>query len=377
MKTEREYIDGLRERLADGAADRLRNLYEGMRRDFFGYDEIIRQVMIASIAGQPFVLIGEPGYAKTQLMKTFFERMGLASADRMDGEARVSTNKYFHYLLHSFTMPDEILGVVDIKTFLKDSLFVRERLGAITHETVRAAFLDEVFSANSAILNTLLSIINEREFYEGGLARRSRLLIVCGASNRVPSEPELLAFFDRFPVRLYLSVDLEARAPGEKDYPLLKILDHGMRHQRRKLLDLNGVERGGEAAVLGEQASIDDFDALNQYLQYCYPSGMGGADASVFPEETREAFYDLVQRLSMSGYCGRLSPRLCVKLLTLAAASAILRSALEGGSLDAPPPIETRDLEVFKNIWQRADKDFIETHQRQVDQILERDGSGR
>jgi MoxR-like ATPase len=63
------------------------------------------------------------------------------------------------------------------------------------------AFLDEIFKANSAILNTLLSITNERLFYNLGQAFKVNLAFVVGASNETPDE-ELGALFDRFPIRV-------------------------------------------------------------------------------------------------------------------------------------------------------------------------------
>ena len=64
------------------------------------------------------------------------------------------------------------------------------------------AFLDEVFKANSAILNSLLTLLNEREFDNGSGRLRTPLLSVVGASNELPADDSLLAFFDRFLVRV-------------------------------------------------------------------------------------------------------------------------------------------------------------------------------
>lgn len=78
------------------------------------------------------------------------------------------------------------------------------------------AFLDEIFKANSAILNSLLTILNERKFDNGAGSRVScPLKCVIGASNELPDSQELDALLDRFLLRSYVTSGKELVASCE------------------------------------------------------------------------------------------------------------------------------------------------------------------
>ena len=68
----------------------------------------------------------------------------------------------------------------------------------------RIAFLDEVFPGSSAILNTLLTLINERMFYNGPEKQPAALHTLLGSTNTLPGDPLLAAFGDRFLLRCTL-----------------------------------------------------------------------------------------------------------------------------------------------------------------------------
>ena len=68
--------------------------------------------------------------------------------------------------------------------------------------TSRIVFLDEIFKANSSILNTLLTIINEKVFHNGVKREKVPLVSLIGASNEIPiGNDELTALYDRFLIR--------------------------------------------------------------------------------------------------------------------------------------------------------------------------------
>jgi MoxR-like ATPase len=192
---------------------RLLRLEEQLNTEFVRKAEIIRMTFVCSIAQQPMLLVGPPGTGKSRIITRFCEGLGIQRVGPEQGkagslerpaESGPPGDTYFQYLLHGFTEPDEILGPVDLSRLQKDPPeFQRFRAGSVTEADV--VFLDEVFKANSAILNSLLSIINERRVYEGGVTRRARTRLIFGASNSTPTArqmEELRAFYERFIIRM-------------------------------------------------------------------------------------------------------------------------------------------------------------------------------
>src|SRR5271168_3495141 len=159
---------------------RLTLLARELQDRFLGKDEVIRLLLIAAIAGEHAVLIGPPGTAKSALVRSF---------------ARLMRAQYFEYLLTRFTEPNEIFGPVDINAF-RAGRYERRTAGMLPEAEI--VFLDEVFKSNSAILNSLLTLLNERRFTSGDRSIACPLLCAFGASNEVPSDETLTAIYDRF-----------------------------------------------------------------------------------------------------------------------------------------------------------------------------------
>ena len=145
----------------------------------------VRLVLLAALAGEHVLLIGPPGTAKSAL------------ARRLHGA--FTGLLYFERLLTRFSTPEELFGPLSLKA-LEDDRYERLTAGFLPRAGI--AFLDEVFKANSAILNTLLTLLNEREFDNGSARLATPLVSVIGASNELPADDGLLAFFDRFLVRV-------------------------------------------------------------------------------------------------------------------------------------------------------------------------------
>jgi MoxR-like ATPase len=96
-------------------------------------------------------------------------------------------------------VPEELFGPLSISALEQDR-YERQTRGFLPQASI--AFIDEVFKANSAILNALLTLLNEREFDNGAVRERCPLISVIGATNEVPQDEVADAFFDRFLVRL-------------------------------------------------------------------------------------------------------------------------------------------------------------------------------
>lgn len=170
----------------------LRTKFEGLatslKAQLFERGEVVDGMMNAAIAGEHVLLVGVPGTAKSALVTAFTQAVTGAS--------------YFEWLLGRFTVPEELFGPLSLKA-LEEEKYRRVTEGKLPQAHV--AFLDEVFKGNSAILNTLLPIMNERKFYNNGAPQKLQLRMLVGASNELPEGAELAAMYDRFLVRF--SVD--------------------------------------------------------------------------------------------------------------------------------------------------------------------------
>ncbi len=167
-------------------ASRIRSLIEKIDSGLIGRNDIVRLAVLAALAGQNIFLYGPPGTAKSLLSRKL---AGIFAKGR-----------FFEHLMHRFCTPEELFGPISLSE-LKNDRYERKLSGYLADADF--AFLDEIWKSSPAVLNTLLTVMNERRFYNGGSSITVPLKVLIAAANEVPnSEDGLDALYDRFLIRI-------------------------------------------------------------------------------------------------------------------------------------------------------------------------------
>ncbi|MBX3269706.1 MAG: AAA family ATPase [Sandaracinaceae bacterium] len=284
---------------------RLQQVARQLEATFLGKSEPVRLMLIAAIAGEHMALIGPPGTAKSALIRMY---------------AKLIDAIYFEYLLTRFTEPNEIFGPIDIQAF-RAGEYQRRMEGMLPQAEI--VFLDEVFKANSAILNSLLSVLNERVYTVGGRVFKVPLISAFGASNEVPNDEDLMAVFDRFLLRV--------RSDNLDSYHFQDLLSKGLAHEVGKLSGSYDATQ----PLLTSQALHD-------------LRGVFAARMRAFPEDFLSTYKGLVFQIRAEGVS--MSDRRAIKMLKLFAASAML---------DGRPAPDNSDFFVLRHTWNNLDQSEI------------------
>ncbi len=258
---------------AEELRKRLNRFRTSLGRYFVQKQEIIDLMVVAAIAQEPLLLVGPPGTAKSDLVLKFKDALGMDEGD------------YFEYMLTRFTEPSEIIGAIDIKE-LRDGRYIRRKEGKLP--TAKLVFLDEIFKSNSAILNILLTIINERKFYQEGKPEAVPLKVMFAATNEIPEQGELAALKDRFV--------LKVQSRSVQDDHFQELIDAGLQSESYRGLNQQPWAEG--------HASLDDIVKANRYLTFLFSKKQTDARGDevndrdlFFPADVFREFQRLVKTL--------------------------------------------------------------------------------
>jgi MoxR-like ATPase len=278
---------------------------------------LVETIALAAVAGEHILVIGPPGTAKSEAARRIAATLG---------------GRYFEYLLGRFTEPGEIFGPIDLVKLREGQ--IEARVENMLPEA-DFAFLDEIFLGSTAILNTLLGVLNERTYRRGHTVLHCPLRAAIGAANAIPSDPSLEAFADRFLLRVYLDP-----VPDQRLEELL--------------------EGGWEAKTATRQsASLADIDALSALAREC---DLGAV---------RPFLADAIRRLRGAGIV--LSDRRAVRVQKLVAAAAALDGRRVAGECDLWPLVLAVPQREEQALAREVDVAFVpESRSQELSEVRER-----
>ncbi len=269
--------------------DKLNKILQQLKETFIGKDDIIDLMGICLAGRENMFLLGPPGTAKSAMVREL---------------ARSLEGKSFEYLLTRFTEPNELFGPFDIRK-LREGELVTNTEGMLPEASL--IFLDELLNANSAILNSLLMVLNEKVFRRGRETKKLPVLMIVGASNHLPEDENLQALFDRFLIRV--------RCDNVDPIHLGEVLHAGWVLEQKQNEELAKI-------------NVEDI----RHLQ--------GLASKVDIESIRPAYIELIEKLRNAGV--QVSDRRAVKLQRLIAASALVCKRMKA---------QESDMWVLRYIW--------------------------
>jgi MoxR-like ATPase len=318
-KAQKHTFEAIREQI-EPLRKRINNMRNTLNSYFIDKQEMIDLMIVCTFAQEPILFFGRPGTAKSDIVVKYCQALGLQDEE------------YFEYMLTKFTEPSEIIGPIDISE-LKEGKYIRRIQGKLP--SARIVFLDEIFKSNSAILNTLLTIINERKFYQEGRPVQVPMTMLFAATNEVPEFSELDALKDRFTIKC------ESMSVRETKFE--QLIDKGMQ---------NDMLKTSKQKPWQNLCTLDDFINLKTYFDSMFMQSVSNGSIEedrkqFFPDEVFSLFRRIIRDLEHHEKV-EVSDRKVIKLYKLLRMRAFL---LHGG-------IVTRDdLTLLRYIGNR-DQDF-------------------
>ncbi len=303
---------------------------------FYDMKAPIRAILLAALSGEPLLLLGPPGSGKSRLIRAFCLLAGVATPDQVeDGRDAV----LFEYLLTPFTEPSELLGSYNMKLFKEQSRL--ERVGNAMLQHAQVAFLDEVFNGSSAILNSLLSIMNEGILFDLGERKEVNLQCLFAASNHVPEAPELRAIFDRFLLRC----EVKNVGADEVEWHELDA-------------DLSGLVRKGIGDSYGAPLKLSDIRLFESLVGLRKAIRSAVSSNPLISEDLASSLAQGIVK-ARSHRVSEMSNRRIIKMLFVMACHLLMRLHVDENADFGPEELELLPLYFLDEFDETATKDLL------------------